>query len=383
MIKLSDLSIFKIFAELQINKIPGGAAYFIVEGDTIAWKLASQSFDIKSLQLGTRISKQGGAYHAMSQKKTIDEKIPRSVYGVRVQVTSTPIVNETGEIVGALSIAFPRLHPIAYRFEYFSPILAEMFPEGFFLYVTDLQKIIEKQSSRKFDIPDIKIGYTLQESDIAAKVIKSKQIKNEEIDDSVYGVPVSIVNYPLFDEDNSNEIIGTFGIVIPKKSANQLRNLSNNLQDGLSNVSSAIQQLTASASQIHTSERELNNSINEIYKLSESINEVSAFIKQVSEQSNMLGLNASIEAARAGDAGRGFNVVAQQIRKLSEQSKGAVPKIKELTDRIKEKVDITSKQSQITLQSSQEQADASGEITVGIEGLTNLSEELNKIAQNI
>jgi methyl-accepting chemotaxis protein len=97
----------------------------------------------------------------------------------------------------------------------------------------------------------------------------------------------------------------------------------------------------------------------------------------------MLGLNASIEAARAGDAGRGFNVVAQQIRKLSEQSKGAVPKIKELTDRIKEKVDITSKQSQITLQSSQEQADASGEITVGIEGLTNLSEELNKIAQNI
>lgn len=383
MLKLSELPILKTFAELQVNKIPGGAVYFIVEGDTITWKLASEYFDIKDLQVGTRISNQGGAYQAISKKRTIDEKIPRSVYGTRLQVTSIPIVDETGEVVGALSIAFPRLHPIASGFQYFAPILSEMFPEGVFLYTTDLEQILTRQSSKKFDMPNIKVGYTLQEKDIASKVIKTKVIKTEEVDASRYGVPVLIINYPIFDEDNDSELVGTFGIVIPKQSAAQLRELSNGLQDGLGNMSSAIQQLTASAAQIHANERELNTSIGEIYKLSENINEVSTFIKQVSEQSNMLGLNASIEAARAGDVGRGFSVVAQQIRKLSEQSKSAVPKIKELTDRIKEKVDMTSKQSTITLESSQEQAAASEEITASIEGLANMAEDLNKIARNI
>ena len=383
MIKISELPILKTFAELQVNKIPGGAVYFIVEGDTITWKLASEYFDIKNLQVGTKVSNKGGAYHAMSKKRTIDEKIPRSVYGIRLHVTSSPIADETGEVVGALSIAFPRIHPIASGFQYFAPILSEMFPEGVFLYTTDLQQILSRQSSKNFDMPNIKVGYTLQENDIAAKVIKAKCIKTEEIDASRYGVPVLVINYPMFDEDDDNEIVGTFGIVIPKKSSAQLRELSNSLEDGLGNMSSAIQQLAASASQIHANERELNTSIKEIYKLSESINEVSTFIKQVSEQSNMLGLNASIEAARAGDAGRGFSVVAQQIRKLSEQSKSTVPKIKELTDRIKEKVNMTSKQSEITLESSQEQATASEEITASIENLANLSEDLNKIARNI
>lgn len=61
----------------------------------------------------------------------------------------------------------------------------------------------------------------------------------------------------------------------------------------------------------------------------EKVNLLADSIKNISEQTNLLALNAAIEAARAGDAGKGFSVVAEEIRKLAEDSKNAVTKIQE------------------------------------------------------
>lgn len=88
--------------------------------------------------------------------------------------------------------------------------------------------------------------------------------------------------------------------------------------------------------------------INVIEKLSEqslSISKMVSVINEISDQTNLLSLNASIEAARAGEYGRGFTVVASEIRKLSEQSKDYVNDIKKIAgdiqDNTKTAVEIT------------------------------------------
>jgi len=383
MISINGLDYLKAVAELQANIIPGGVLFAIVESDTITWRKSSEIFDLDFFNVGEVIKSDSIVNKAMKDKKTITANIPRSLYGIRLKTIAIPLINDNYEVIGAFSMVLPRLHPIAKAFPDFAPIVAEMFPEGSTIIITDLQKIINKKSSKKFDVNSLQVNSILLEESMSLKTIQSKQPIIKELDASIYGMPALQACYPLFDEDNSNQVIGCFAIITPKNAATNLRNMSENLEVGLTGIASVIEELAASSSSIHTNEMELNNEIKQIINLSEEINEVSSFIKKIADETKMLGLNAAIEAARAGEVGRGFGVVAEEIRKLSEQSKSTVPKIKQLTDNIKSKVSDASERSQSSLASSQEQAAATQEITASVEELTSMSGELNKIAHDL
>lgn len=75
-------------------------------------------------------------------------------------------------------------------------------------------------------------------------------------------------------------------------------------------------------------------SILELNERSRSIGEMIETVDDIAEQSNLLAVNAAIEAAKAGEQGRGFSVVAREIRSLSEQSRGATRQIRSILDDI-------------------------------------------------
>lgn len=85
---------------------------------------------------------------------------------------------------------------------------------------------------------------------------------------------------------------------------------------------------------LNTHNQTMDKHIRELIEQTSRINEINSFIQEIVSQTSLLALNASIEAAHAGEYGRGFSVVAQQIKKLAEQSHEAVKRSSGLVEEI-------------------------------------------------
>ena len=105
---------------------------------------------------------------------------------------------------------------------------------------------------------------------------------------------------------------------------------------------SSINLLDDSMQEILNYSERTNQSISSLSKSSQDITSVLRIIKEISAQTNLLALNAAIEAAQAGEAGRGFSVVAEEIRKLAEDSKRSVGDIEELISTVQHETNETA-----------------------------------------
>jgi methyl-accepting chemotaxis protein len=102
--------------------------------------------------------------------------------------------------------------------------------------------------------------------------------------------------------------------------------------------------LTASSEELAATSQESTAMSNEAATSINSTSEILYVIQRVAKQTNLLGLNAAIEAARVGEYGRGFAVVADEVRKLSDESNQSATAIGKQLNQLKESVNnvITS-----------------------------------------
>lgn len=148
------------------------------------------------------------------------------------------------------------------------------------------------------------------------------------------------------------------------------------LNDSIGHIAATVEELNASQEELAATMQAVTKRSNQASQDVNNTYQILDAIQQIASQTNLLGLNAAIEAARAGDQGRGFAVVAEEVRKLAVQSSESVKNINALLGQMKSSMEQVISNTTQTATITQEQAQATQSITTMVNELRQISDEM-------
>ncbi|MGN5456229.1 MAG: methyl-accepting chemotaxis protein [Candidatus Kurthia intestinigallinarum] len=129
--------------------------------------------------------------------------------------------------------------------------------------------------------------------------------------------------------------------------------------------------------------KHLSDAQKDMLEYTENTKKMLQMINNIAKSTRILGLNAGIEAARSGEAGKGFSVVASEITKLANQSADSVNEINQVMDNLTQQVVEISKIVDDTYTISSEQGEAITSIAEALDQLTLVSEKVSELSKKM
>lgn len=244
--------------------------------------------------------------------------------------------------------------------------------------IADTEKFVYYRPGKKIDLK-IAVGTPLNpEMTIKAAQNERRRIVRR-MDATLWGVPFIAIAMPVFDENGA--VIGGISFQEAVTLQDALRQAAGNLTDSMTAMAATMEEINAETEEISANFNILAQRAEESKRQAGDTDQVLAIIKNVADQTNLLGLNAAIEAARVGEAGRGFGVVAEEIRKLAAISAGSIGKIHSIVQAIQNGSEQTYDQIQQINHATAVVAQAIGNIAAAVQQASTTADELNSLAE--
>lgn len=274
--------------------------------------------------------------------------------------------NELGQLLESLKISLP--------------LVQRLFPLDVMFALADSEKFIYYLPGTELDIR-IEEGTPVPPSGGIRMALERGENVSANIPKDIYGWPFKSTSMPI--RDQNGVIAGVFTIGISLSNQETLSDAANALAVTSEQISSTSEEIAETASDLANTVGELKQLGQRVVQELQQTDEILEFIRKVADNSNLLGLNAAIEAAHAAEHGRGFGIVAQEIRKMSVSSASSAKDIAGILQTIKQNINQMEATLMDCLAQSERQAAATEEITASMQQMSASAVQIEKIARLI
>jgi archaellum component FlaC len=260
------------------------------------------------------------------------------------------------------------------------PYLVKFFEDDVSFSVTDCEKFLKVENCPNLPLKP-REGDQLPEGTAAKRAVKSGEMVISDIPKEIAGIPIKAYAIPVIGEKGQVEGALCFAKSLARKA--EVLELSKCLSESLSQISTTINELASGVQEVVSMNSDVLYEVKNANEKSKNTDDILKFVKGVSSRTTLLGLNASIEAAKAGETGRGFSVVAQEIRKLAESTTESIKRIDMVIEDINKSISGISSKINESSNIFESQAAALEEIAASVQELNSTAQVLEELAEKI
>ncbi len=261
-----------------------------------------------------------------------------------------------------------------------APLISGIFDEEVSFALTDTKQYLLYQPTVHIN-PGIKPGDLVKPESASGVCMVSGKTEKRILPKEVLGIPLYVIAIPIRDE--AGKVMGCVSLGRSLERFERINSVAQVLAGAISDLSQQINGMKEKLGELsHVNQQLEEGARHSIDEMKES-DSILQFIRNVAGQTNLLGLNAAIEAARSGEAGRGFTVVAEEIRKLSASTGASVGKIGAIIEAMRASTDEISHSVAANSQAFAAQAKALEEIAGDVAQIAQTAGELAEISKKM